>query len=129
VTATIDGDPVTSFDGVAHLAGARCSACGTHVFPAQAACARCGDATAPAALPSVGTVWSWTVQRLAPKPPYVADGEFEPFVVAYVDLGPLKVAARLAGRAVEGWRIGDPVRLKVAGADTTPRFWFEPDAP
>jgi uncharacterized protein len=115
-------------DGRRHLAGARCPACATHAFPVQFACARCGAATETVALPDEGTVWSWTVQRLAPKPPFVVHGEFVPFVVAYVDLGPLKVEARLAGRDPDAWRIGERVHLVVDGAlGGGERFWFESD--
>jgi uncharacterized OB-fold protein len=47
-------------------------------------------------LPAEGTLWTWTVQRFAPKsPPYVPpeDG-FRPFAVGYVELdgGPRVVA-------------------------------------
>jgi uncharacterized OB-fold protein len=66
-------------------------------------------------LPAAGTVWSWTVQRIRPKPPYDGPDEFEPFAVGYVDLGPLRVEARLEGKPVADWRIGDSVHL-VAGA-------------
>jgi uncharacterized OB-fold protein len=115
-------------DGRQRLLGARCTVCGTHVFPVQQACARCGSSTEPAALPAEGTLWSWTVQRLAPKPPFVAAGEFEPFAVGYVDLGALKIETRLAGRAADAWRIGDAVRLTCGEPDdhgAVWSFWFE----
>jgi uncharacterized OB-fold protein len=66
---------------------------------------------APHALPDSGTVWTWTVQGFAPKPPYVppADG-FQPFPVGYVDLGDVLVEAHLQGDAAT-LRIGQPVRL------------------
>ena len=101
-------------DGRRHLAGARCTACATYSFPVQLACSRCGAATEVVPLPTDGTVWSWTVQRLAPKPPYAVEGEFEPFAVAYVDLGVVKVESKLAGRAAGAWQIGEPVHLAVA---------------
>jgi uncharacterized OB-fold protein len=110
-------------DGRKHLAGARCTACDTHSFPVQLACSRCGAATEVVPLPTEGAVWSWTVQRLAPKPPYVVDGDFEPFAVAYVDLGVVKVESKLAGRAADAWEIGEPVHLVVDDAGIG--FWFE----
>ncbi len=125
MTSTYSIDLLTLVDGAPRLIGARCPSCAKHVFPAQAACARCGATTESAVLPAEGTVWSWTVQRLAPKPPFTVDGEFEPFAVAYVDLGLLKVESRLAGRAPAEWRIGDRVRLAVAGDDRSPAYWFE----
>jgi uncharacterized OB-fold protein len=113
-------------DGRPHLAGARCTACATHSFPVQLACSRCGAATEVVPLPTDGTVWSCTVQRLAPKTPFTVDGEFEPFAVAYVDLGVVKVESKLAGRAPDAWHIGDSVQLAVTDGGT--RFWFEGEA-
>ena len=49
-------------------------------------------------LPAEGTLWTWTVQRFAPKsPPYVPpSGGFEPFALGYVELdGGPRVAAVL----------------------------------
>ena len=112
-------------DGVHHLRGGRCTACATHAFPCPAACPKCGSEMDAAALPTGGAVWSWTVQRMAPKPPYRGPDPFEPFVVAYVDLGPVLVESPLRGRPVDGWTIGDAVQLDVDvvdGAATAFRF-------
>jgi len=49
-------------------------------------------------LPAEGVLWTWTVQRFAPKsPPYVPPaGGFEPFALGYVELdGGPRVAAVL----------------------------------
>ena len=63
-----------------------------------------------------GELWSWTIQHIQPKPPYRGPEPFEPFAVGYVDLGPVRVEARL-GRSRRPMRGGSatPVRL-VAGA-------------
>jgi uncharacterized OB-fold protein len=82
----------------------------------------------PTALPRRGTLWSWTVQRSRPKPPYQGPDEFEPFAVGYIDLGPLRVEARLAGKAAEAWTIGEPMQLAIGEADTEGNhwsYWFE----
>ncbi len=127
-----DGAPraglVTSVDGLEHLVGSTCSNCATVAFPVVAACARCGQPTVETALPRRGTVWSWTVQRIRPKPPYRGPAPFEPFTVAYVDLGALKVESPLTGREVDGWVIGDPVELVIvpAGDDRDVTFAFAP---
>ena len=63
-----------------------------------------GTAVESVALPSSGTVWSWTTQHIAPKPPYRTD-EFAPFSIGYVDLGPIIVEGWLVGKTV--WVIGE----------------------
>lgn len=120
----------TSVDGELHLVGAKCNACGTHTFPAQYSCPRCGSETSTIALPREGTVWSCTVQRIRPKPPYAGPEEFEPFAVGYVDLGPVRVECRLSGKTADGWSIGEPVHLVVGSAAADGNywdFWFEGD--
>ena len=94
------------------LAGSRCSGCGTVTFPAISSCPKCMEPTmAPYALPDRGTVWTWTVQGFAPKPPYVPPaGGFRPFPVGYVDLGEVLVEGHLLADAAQ-LRIGLPVRL------------------
>ncbi len=79
------------------LLGSRCEGCATVVFPAAGSCPACsGSAMAPHALADRGTVWTWTVQGFAPKPPYVPPaGGFTPFAVGYVDLGEVLVEAHL----------------------------------
>jgi uncharacterized protein len=114
-----------------HLIGSRCADCATDTFPVQASCPRCGsEAVDPVVLPAVGTIWTWTVQRFAPKPPFRTPTSFTPFAVAYVDLGTVRVEARLAGQPVTDWKINDAVRLVVGPmSDSDPHwqgFWFEP---
>ena len=121
---------VTFVDGAARLVGVRCPGCTTHAFPSQAACPRCGTQTEPVTLPSNGELWTWTIQHIQPKPPYRGPEPFEPFAVGYVDLGPVRVESRLAGRAPDAWRIGDPVRLVAGQADSDGNVWsfeFVPD--
>jgi uncharacterized protein len=114
-----------------HLIGSRCADCTTDTFPVQESCPRCGsEAIDPVVLPAVGTIWTWTVQRFAPKPPFRAPTSFAPFAVAYVDLGTVRVETRLAGGPVDDWKIGDAVRLVVGPLpDNDPHwqaYWFEP---
>jgi uncharacterized protein len=132
MTSSIDRRGLVTFiDGEAHLVGARCEACGTHTFPAQSACPRCGAGTAEVALPRSGRLWSWTVQRTRPKSPYRGPDEFTPFAVGYVDVGPVRVEARLERSPVEAWQIGDPVQLVAGGPDDEGDIWwyrFVPDS-
>ncbi|MDW4904201.1 OB-fold domain-containing protein [Streptomyces sp. ADMS] len=107
------------FDGgdPPRLAGARCSGCGTVVFPRQESCPRCSAGTMSAyVLPVSGRVWSWTFQAFPPKPPYRPPaGGHRPYHVGYVDLGEVLVEALLeVPRAEIG--IGLPVRLTTVPA-------------
>jgi uncharacterized OB-fold protein len=116
--AVVDEALFASTEPVA-LQGSACAECRAHVFPAQSSCPMCaGLAVRAVPLPTVGTVWSWTTQRFAPKAPFRTDG-FLPFSIGYVDLGPVIVEGWLLGKTE--WRIGEPVRLELAKA------WTEAD--
>jgi uncharacterized OB-fold protein len=118
--------PVVELEGHPRLVGSRCGTCGTTTFPAQPNCSKCGSTMSATELPSDGVVWSWTVQRIAVKPPYAGPQPFESFVVGYVDLGPLKVESPLFGHDLEEWRIGEAVQLRRGPAHPHLQFWFEP---
>lgn len=83
------------------------------------------------ALPRNGTLWSWTVQRFRPKsPPYAGPEAFQPYAVAYVDLGEVIVEARLVGSWLN-LRIGMRMELvaetfPLANGDTRLTFAFAP---
>lgn len=98
------------------LRGSACRACGATIFPALGSCPVCtGVDVEPVALPTEGTVWSWTTQHFEPKAPFRTD-EFAPFSIGYVDLGSVIVEGWLLGRTE--WTIGEPVRLTLAKAWT-----------
>jgi uncharacterized protein len=118
---------VTAVDGVVHLVGSRCMTCDAHSFPTQSSCPRCGGVELlDTALPTNGTLWTYTVQRFKPKPPYRSDGEFVPYALGYVDLGPVKVESVLSGRAVDDWSIGDRVSLRIDRSSGRTSFTFSP---
>ena len=57
-------------------------------------------------------LWTWTTQGFEPKPPYVADGEFQPYGVGYVEFpGFLRVEGRLAEVDLGRLEIGMPMRV------------------
>lgn len=124
MTATIEAHGLTTtVDGEPRLVGVQCDVCATHAFPVQATCPRCGSTMSTVALPAAGTVWSWTVQRIRPKEPYVGPDDYDPFVVGYVDLGPVRVETRLEGTAADEWQIGQPVRLRAGEPDPDGNVW------
>jgi uncharacterized OB-fold protein len=96
------------------LVGSRCRTCGTVAFPSQASCPRCtGLDVERYPLARRGTLWSFTTQRFAPKPPYLAaNAAFRPFGVGYVELdGKVRVESRLIADDLESLRIGMPMEL------------------
>lgn len=98
--------------GEARLVAGRCTACSHLSFPLPEHCPACGGAVERELLPAHGTLWTWTTQGFEPKPPYVADGEFEPYGVGYVEFaGLLRVEGRLTEAAPERLEIGMPMRV------------------
>jgi uncharacterized OB-fold protein len=105
-------DPSVCTDGAEpHLVGGRHRASGRLVFPLPAD----AENYAPELLPRNGRLWSYTVQRFAPKsPPYAGAQPFEPFAVGYVELpGALIVETRLTDVAFEDLAVGMPVELTI----------------
>jgi uncharacterized protein len=122
-----DGDAIT-------LHASRCADCDATVFPAQASCPRCtGDDMQPAALPSQGILWSYTIQRFRPKSPYDGPDDFEPYGVGYAQLGDrVLVEGRLTVHDPRRLRIGqavkvvaDPYTVDAEGAQVI-TFAFQP---
>ena len=102
------------------LIGSSCAACGTTTFPSQLSCPRCTGADVRAVpLATTGRLWTWTVQAFEPKPPYQADGPFEPYGVGYLEGAAQdgSGAVLLESRLTEA----DPDRLEI-GAEMTLTF-------
>lgn len=114
-------------DGEARLVAGRCGSCGHYSFPLRERCPECGGEVARELLPSEGILWTWTTQGFEPKPPYVPDGDFEPYGVGYVEFpGYLRVEGRLTEASPDRLRIGMQMRvvaLERAGHTT---YAFEP---
>ena len=120
----IDAVPVASglfsWPDRPRLIGSVCAGCGTTTFPAQRSCPRCTETDVrEVPLATTGRLWTWTIQGFEPKPPYLADGPFQPYGVGYVELatedgtGSVLVESRLTE--------ADPGRLEI-GAEMTLTF-------
>lgn len=94
------------------LIAGSCRACGTATFPRQESCPRCtGQAISEHLLPVEGRLWTWTIQRFAPKPPYVGPEPFVPYGVGYVEFaGECIVEGRLTTADPTQLAIGQPMR-------------------
>jgi uncharacterized OB-fold protein len=103
------------------LIGGREPHTGRIVFP-------CAEGCDPVALKRQGTIWSWTVQRFAPKsPPYAGPAPFEPFALGYVELADeVIVEARFDGLAFDALRVGLPVALRIIAFGSGETFAFGP---
>jgi uncharacterized OB-fold protein len=76
----------------------------------------------PRLLSTVGTLWTCTVQRFAPKsPPFIApDDSFRPFALGYVELPEgIRVMAVLDAEDLDSIRIG--MAVQVMATDGVPR--------
>lgn len=113
--------PVEIVDGGVRLVAGRCRGCDGLTFPLRARCPSCGGEVERELLPQHGTLWTWTTQGFEPKPPFVADGAFEPYGVGYVEFaGLLRVEGRLT--VAEGLRIGE--QMEVVALDRAGRTTY-----
>ena len=118
------------------LAG-RCSDCGELTFPLQASCPSCtGRRVEETALSRRGVLWTWTIQRFPPPPPWIGPSDrehFRPFGVGYVELPEgIRVEGRLTESDPAALEIGMEMELVVepfvedADGDTRMTFAFRP---
>jgi uncharacterized OB-fold protein len=132
----IDADLIGGTERDPRLIGSVCQRCGTVTFPRQSSCPRCtSEDVRPRELATRGELWTWTVQRFAPKaPPYLEGGveEFEPYGVGYIELpDEVRVEARLTESDPQRLRIGMPMELTlipVPGASAKLTYAFRPTA-
>jgi uncharacterized OB-fold protein len=109
---TIEGEPA--------LLGTRCKGCGSYFFPREEFSCR-NPACAAADLEEVplsrrGRLWSFTDNRYAPPPPYVASEPFEPYAIAAVELEREKIVVLgqvARGIGVERLQVGIEMELVV----------------
>lgn len=98
------------------LPALRCPACALVIYPRTASiCPRCSmNELETYGAAADGRIWTYTVQRFAPKsPPYSPAGEFAPFVVAYVETGDgIRIEGILSGVDAANVHIGMEVSLE-----------------
>lgn len=97
------------------LTTTRCVDCGELHFPPRIVCPECtGDDLEYVDLPHEGELFAFTEVR-GGTPLGLHDEA--PFVVAIVDLGDVKLSARIDDAAYDELAIGDPVSMKVVEID------------
>jgi len=93
------------------LTTTECGDCGAVHYPPRVVCPDClGDDLGYTSLPHEGHLHSFTAVRgTAP----IGMTDDPPFVVGVVDLGPVRLSARIDGAEYDDLELGDAVRLKV----------------
>lgn len=108
IKPVIEGWFTTTDDGP-RLIGTQCSECGTYYFPKQTLSCRnpecSSDSFVEVQLSNTGKIWSFTSAGYAPPPPYVSGDDFEPFIMAAVELEHEKMV--VLGQMVAGTKIED----------------------
>jgi uncharacterized OB-fold protein len=101
----------------AHLIGSRCRECGEVTFPANAFCPQCcAETTANVPLSRRGILYSFTVQRFRPPPPYRGPEPFAPYGVGMIELPEgLRVTAVLEEDDPARLRVGMEMELVITG--------------
>lgn len=107
------------------LTTTECADCGAIHYPPRVVCPECmGDDLAYVDLPERGELFAFSEVR-AGAPLGMEDDV--PFVIAIVDLGDVKLSARVDDARSDDLEIGDPVELKVIeidGPTDHERVWY-----
>ncbi|MFH1484481.1 MAG: OB-fold domain-containing protein [Chloroflexota bacterium] len=97
------------------LAGCRCGSCGEVFFGKRTACENCqSEDLTGLTLGRQGKLWSYTVIRHRPPPPYVGPEPFVPFGVGWVELPEgVRVLSALTGCDVDKLKAGMDLELVI----------------
>lgn len=123
----LSADYLRSKGAAAVLIGQRCNDCGKVMFPKTGICPGCqSENLSDDELPTHGTLYSWSVVHVAPKP------WLTPYVIGYVDLSDtVRVFSHIGGDSA-ALTVDMPVALHAAipacgeHAPGTPLFTFNP---
>lgn len=104
------------FDEGVRLVGSRCVQCDEVRFPATTFCPQCCTDTAEKIpLSQRGRLYSFTIQRFRPPPPYRGPEQFDPYAVGMIELPDgLRITSILEGSDPTKFRVGMEMELVVA---------------
>jgi uncharacterized OB-fold protein len=104
-------------EGGLHLLGSRCRQCGEVTFPANSFCPQCCEETTETIpLSSQGILYSFTIQRFRPPPPYRGPEPFAPYGVGMIELPEgVRITSVLEESDPARLRVGMGMELVVAG--------------
>lgn len=99
-----------------HLIGSRCRECSEVTFPANPCCPQCcAETTENIPLSRRGVLYSFTIQRFKPPPPYRGPDPFRPYGVGMIELPEgLRVTSVLEESDPERLRVGMEMELVIA---------------
>lgn len=97
------------------LIGSRCRECGEVTFPANPFCPQCcRETTANISLSQRGLLYSFTIQRFKPPPPFRGTEPFVPYGVGMIELPEgLRVTSVLEESDPEQLRVGMEMELVI----------------
>ncbi len=97
------------------LIGSRCRECGEVTFPANLYCPQCcSETTETVPLSRQGVLYSFTIQRFKPPPPYRGTEPFEPYGVGMIELPEgLRVTSVLQESDPDKLRVGMSMELVI----------------
>jgi uncharacterized OB-fold protein len=103
-------------DDGAHLIGSKCSKCSEVTFPASSFCPQCcRETTEKIPLSQRGRLYSFTVQRFKPPPPYRGVDPFQPYGVGVIELPEgLRVTSVLEESDPDKLQVGMEMELVIA---------------
>lgn len=86
--------------------------CGHVAFPIPVRCSGCSSIEIDHyKIDGVGVLWTFTVQKFRPKPPYAGPAEFVPYGVGYVCIGDeIMIEGRLTRSSLDVLHIGMEMR-------------------
>lgn len=98
------------------LIGSGCKSCGARMFGRRETCERCGrDVLEDIVFSKKGKIYTYTIARYRPLPPYVGPDPHIPFPVAWVELPEgVRILSKITDSDIDAINIGMDVELVIS---------------